>query len=277
MERLSEFREGETPASEDDQVTGIYLAAVEEIRAQATRRPAMGSAAVFVIAEADRMVPQSANPEAANAFLKLLEEPPDYAYVILTSGRPSALLPTIRSRVTSLRVPPLSEREVADHLLESRGIGREEAEGVARRAQGSIGHALALLSGLGDEARETADRLLHAALVGGEGDRLGAALAFSARGARSVLADVLDALEERVRDLLCVASGAGERALALEDVDRLQRASFDPARLQGALGIIDRARENAHRNVNPQATVAVLLCDLTGALRGEGAGRPSTV
>lgn len=269
MERLAALREGEPPPSEADQVTGIYLAAVEEIRAQAARRPAMGSSVVFIIAEADRMVPQSANPEAANAFLKLLEEPPGYAYVILTSSRPGALLPTIRSRVTSLRVAPLGEREVADYLLESSGVEREAAEGVARRAQGSIGYAAALLSGHGDEARGGADRLLRAAALGGESDRLGAALAFTARGARSVLVDVLDALEERLRDLLCVASGAGERALAPHEVDRVVRGPLDPARLQDALELVERARGDAHRNLNPQATVALLLGDLATALGRE--------
>lgn len=265
-ERLALLREGESPPSDDEQVTGIYLAAVDEIRAQAARRPAMGSSMVFVLGEADRMVPQSANPEAANAVLKLLEEPPDYAYLILTSSRPSALLPTIRSRTTSLRVAPLSEREVAAHLHESLGAGREEAEAVARRAQGSIGYALALLSGQGSEAREGADRLLRAAVHGNEGDRLRAALAFTARGARSGLVDVLDALEERLRDLLCAVSGAAERTLAPADVGRLGRNSLDPARVQAALEIVERAREAAHRNVNPQATVAILLGDLAARL-----------
>ncbi len=268
MEHLALLREGEVSSSEDEQVTGIYLAAVDEIRAQATRRPAMGSSTVFVVAEADRMVPQSANPEAANAFLKLLEEPPGYAYVILTSSRPSALLPTIRSRVNSLRVTPLSEREVADYLLESRGVDREQAEAVSRRAQGSIGYALALLSGHGSEARDGADRLLRAAVQGDEGDRLRVALAFTARGARSRLVDVLDALEERLRDLLCVASGASERALASPDLDRLLRDPPDPDRVQEALEIVERAREDAHRNVNPQATVAILLGDLAHSLAG---------
>ena len=263
---LALLREGESPPSDDEQVTGIYLAAVDEIRAQAARRPAMGSSMVFVLGEADRMVPQSANPEAANALLKLLEEPPGYAYLILTSSRPNALLPTIRSRTTSLRVAPLSEREVVAHLHESLGAGREEAEAVARRAQGSIGYALALLSGQGSEAREKADRLLRAAVHGSEGDRLRAALAFTARGARSGLVDVLDALEERLRDLMCAVSGAGERALARADVDRLGPDSLDPARVQAALEMVERAREAAHRNVNPQATVAILLGDLAARL-----------
>ncbi len=275
MERLALLRDGEVSSSEDEEVTGIYLAAVDEIRAQAARRPAMGSSMVFVVAEADRMVPQSANPEAANAFLKLLEEPPGYAYVILTSSRPSALLPTIRSRVTSLRVTPLSERDVADYLVESRGVDREAAVKVARRAQGSIGYALALLSGHGSEAREGADRLLRAAVHGGEGDRLRVALAFTARGARSLLVDVLDALEERLRDLLCVASGARERALAPADLDRVLRDPPEPARVEGALGIVERAREAAHRNVNPQATVAILLGDLADLLAGEVPDRSS--
>ncbi|MGH7540172.1 MAG: AAA family ATPase, partial [Gemmatimonadota bacterium] len=107
QERLQHLREEPGEPLDEGEITGIYLASVEEIRAQAARRPAMGPRAVFVIAEADRMVPQSANPEAANAFLKLLEEPPPYAYLILTSARPAALLPTIRSRAAALRVAPL--------------------------------------------------------------------------------------------------------------------------------------------------------------------------
>ena len=45
------------------------------------------------------LVVQEGQDEAANAFLKLLEEPPPHALIVLTSSEPGALLPTIRSRV----------------------------------------------------------------------------------------------------------------------------------------------------------------------------------
>ena len=57
-----------------------------------------------MIGDAERMVAQEGSDQAANAFLKLLEEPPADTTLILTSSEPGALLPTIRSRSVSVRV-----------------------------------------------------------------------------------------------------------------------------------------------------------------------------
>ena len=73
---------------------------------------------VFVIGDAERMVAQEGSDQAANAFLKLLEEPPEDTTIILTSSEPGALLPTIRSRVVAVRVPPLSGAEVSAFLAD---------------------------------------------------------------------------------------------------------------------------------------------------------------
>jgi DNA polymerase-3 subunit delta' len=62
------------------------------------------------------MVPQESSPEAANAFLKLLVEPPSGTYLVLTAEQPGALLPTILSRVLPVRLLPLEAREVASFL-----------------------------------------------------------------------------------------------------------------------------------------------------------------
>jgi len=85
----------------------------------------MGRRSVFVVGDAEAMVPQAASQQAANAFLKLLEEPPDDTYLVLTSSRRSALLPTVRSRVVGVRVPPLREEEVADFLVDHAGAEPE--------------------------------------------------------------------------------------------------------------------------------------------------------
>ena len=86
---------------------GIYVYVTRLLVQLARKSPAMARRKVFVIGDAERMVPQAANPEAANALLKLLEEPPADTTFILTSSEPGALLPTIRSRVVSVRVAPL--------------------------------------------------------------------------------------------------------------------------------------------------------------------------
>ncbi len=60
-ERLALLRENPFSVLDEGEVTGIYLAAVENIRAQAARRPAMSGKAIFVVVDADRMVPQHNN------------------------------------------------------------------------------------------------------------------------------------------------------------------------------------------------------------------------
>lgn len=268
-ERLALLRESPDSPLGEDSVTGIYLAAIENIREQAARRPAMGKVAVFVIAEADLMVPQSASPEAANAFLKLLEEPPDFVYLILTTARPAALLPTIRSRATGVRVPPLPSARIARHLEEARGLTGERARALARRADGSVGRALAALESDEDETEAVAERLLGAALRGDPGARFRAAGEFSAGGARSVMVPALETLEERLRDLLCAAAGADGLIRDRDSAARLhpQRLPPVPSILE-ALDALSEAADGARQNLNPQSTVALLLSDMGRAFAG---------
>jgi len=265
QERLAALRKG-ARLPDEDTATGIYLAAVEGIRAQASRRPAMGRRVVFVVVEADRMVPQRASPEAANALLKLLEEPPEFAHVILTSSRRSALLPTILSRTTSLRLAPIAEGEVARCLTEELGVAPEAARVAARRSGGSVGSAVRLLETDDDAPGSAADRMLIAALRGDAALRYRVAGSFGASGGRAVLAPALETLGERLRDLLCHVSGAEGLIRdpgAITRIPKIPAVSADG--LLAALGAVDAALDCAHKNLNPQSTVSVLLSDMGGA------------
>src|SRR5688500_7905764 len=71
---------------------------------RAYTRPAMSAEQVFIVGDADALVVQEASQEAANALLKLLEEPPGGTRFILTSSEPGRLLPTVRSRSVPLHV-----------------------------------------------------------------------------------------------------------------------------------------------------------------------------
>ena len=85
------------------------------------------------------------NRNAANALLKILEEPPPRSLLLLVSHAPGALLPTIRSRCCQLALAPLGEGLVAQ-LLQSHeaDLSTEEALALARLSEGSIGRALSL-------------------------------------------------------------------------------------------------------------------------------------
>lgn len=69
------------------------------------------SARIIIIDNADRM-----SPSASGAFLKLLEEPTEHTHFILTSHRPQALLPTIRSRVQEVKIQPLDATHSEEYL-----------------------------------------------------------------------------------------------------------------------------------------------------------------
>jgi DNA polymerase III subunit delta' len=101
---------------------------------------AEGGWRIVIVDSADDM-----NRNAANALLKILEEPPKSALLMLVSHNPGRLLPTIRSRCRKLPLKPLAEAEVVRLIGRYRpDIGYDDGRALARLAQGSIGRALDL-------------------------------------------------------------------------------------------------------------------------------------
>jgi DNA polymerase-3 subunit delta' len=102
--------------------------------------PAEAGWRVVIVDSADEM-----NRSSANAILKILEEPPKRALLLLVSHSPGRLLPTIRSRCRRLALPPLANPLVAGLLRKHRpDLAEDEAKGLAALSGGSIGRALAL-------------------------------------------------------------------------------------------------------------------------------------
>lgn len=101
--------------------------------------PTMAKKRVFILHDAERMLPTS-----ANALLKTFEEPALHAVIILLSSQPQALLPTIRSRCRQLIFQPIEKQEIARFLVEKQGCSSQEAEGLAHLSQGSMARALRL-------------------------------------------------------------------------------------------------------------------------------------
>jgi DNA polymerase-3 subunit delta' len=85
------------------------------------------------------------NPAAANALLKLLEEPPPQVTLLLVAHQPARLLPTIRSRCRELRLSPLGPRDLADALTQAGGdVAPEDRAALAELSGGSVGEAFRL-------------------------------------------------------------------------------------------------------------------------------------
>lgn len=243
------------PAGSD----GLHVATVRAIVRHASLAPAMGRRKVFIVGQAERMAPNEGQDAAANAFLKLLEEPPDDTTIVLTTAEPGALLPTIRSRVVALRVPALPEAAIREFMADpavrgtlGKGWGSTAEPELVRLAGGAPGR---LLTSIGTEHREAAAlarRLMEAGASGSRARWLRAAAALGGTRARSGFAATMEQLaielRERLRD--AVAAGAHARARAIIH----------------AISELELARERARGNVNPQLAGLALARALAEAL-----------
>ena len=118
--------------------------------------PAEGGWRVVVIDGAEQM-----NRNAANALLKMLEEPPPRAILLLVCAVPGLLLPTIRSRCRLLRLQPLGD-ELMDRLLREAlpASTDPERQTLLALAEGSPGRALMIAEGQGVALAQTAEQIL---------------------------------------------------------------------------------------------------------------------
>ncbi len=234
-----------------DGMTSHSLASIRLLQRRVSLTPVVARKKVVIVGDAERLVVQEASPEAANAMLKVLEEPPADTVLILTAADAQALLPTIRSRLVPIRVGRLPDDTVRAFLA-SHADPPLAGDALERRillAEGSIGRAL-----WADDDLEVADRAAErflGAVVKGPAAWAGAALAQAPWSARGEFTAMLDAVSLRIRARL-QRDGDGDRTRQ--------------ARWSRALRRVEAARFDAQGNLNPQLGLAVLAQDLQGLL-----------
>jgi DNA polymerase III subunit delta' len=169
-------------------------------------RPSEGRQKFYIFSESNFM------KEAANALLKVLEEPPEFATLFLLAENANSLLPTIRSRCITLRLAPLTSAEIAQDLALRTEWTAAQKKLVAQLSAGAVGRARGFdLNGhLG--ARKDALLLLTTAL--GENDHSAlfrATEAYRAGGEGKAKTDLLIAvLYSILEDLMFLKSGSAE-------------------------------------------------------------------
>ena len=200
-----------------------------------------GAPRIAIIDAADDM-----NASAANAILKILEEPPENAYFFLVSSAPSGLLPTIRSRCRFLRCKPLSGDDLTGALAAA-GIGGEDGAARLRElCSGSIGEAVRLANEDGAE--------LYGAIVdmasGAPGMERSKAVALasgcegpSAAGRYDATTRLFALLSFRLA--VRAASGVTPPAAADGEPELLERLAGSPGRAEAWADLHDRFKRRA--------------------------------
>lgn len=167
--------------------------------------------------------------EAANSLLKILEEPPEYAHILLVAENPGELLPTIRSRARIHHLSPLPAEEIEGILAEKRPEWKpRERALVARLANGAVGQALGFDLDMYMASRRDALVLLRTAAAGENSHdfstlfRTTETYRAGAPGQEKTLA-LLGAIHGLLEDLLLIYSGAEQLVRNIDLVDELRR------------------------------------------------------
>lgn len=146
----------------------IRLAEADEIHRQASLSTYSASHKIFIIWQAEKM-----NQETANSLLKLIEEPFGDTIFILVTNDENQILPTIFSRTRRINFRRLPDSVIAAYLTRARQLSAEQADNIARLAEGSLAAAdsLALLDSETQEFRTMFRDIMRAA-YGRDGRRL---------------------------------------------------------------------------------------------------------
>lgn len=112
--------------------------------------------------------PEKMNNASANKLLKILEEPPANTLFILVAEDAEQLLPTITSRVQTVKIPPVDKNDLVDFLMEHHQKPKQQAEELATLADGNVNELLKLVHQMDSSSffREMFIQLMRSAFVG---------------------------------------------------------------------------------------------------------------
>lgn len=125
-------------------IDGKRNISVDQIRSVVTdayTKPYESEKKVYIIAYGDDM-----NEQAQNAFLKVLEEPPQYAVFVILAENNESLLPTIRSRCTAIKFNPVSDEKVGEYIRKNYPEGGEKADFLVQYSGGVVGEIEKILN-----------------------------------------------------------------------------------------------------------------------------------
>ena len=236
--------------------------------------PVHGKRRVCIIEQADTL-----NTYSENSILKVLEEPPDYAVMILLSRNPTSLLPTIRSRCRLVRFHAAATTEVEEVLRTRFDLPDDEVRVIAASSEGAIGRAI----GMASDPEMMEDRRLALEALQWWADSPPVAALRTAEALRRIaeptksekeagqttvrrLQELLDYIQSWYADLLEIKV-LGDRA-ALSNVDfeealHIHAGRYSTSGVRSGINSIMATRRYLEGNVTPQLALENMLFSLS--------------
>ena len=234
----------------------------QQVNGDIAIKPYSGTYKIYIMDEAEKM-----NVQAQNALLKTLEEPPEYAVILLLTTSADAMLPTILSRCVVLNTKPVSEDLIRKYLMQRVQIPDYKAAVCASFARGNVGRAIGLAS------NETFDHMKWSVL--------GILKNITDMEINQIASEVKKITEEKFdtddyldlgfiwyRDVLlykaCGSHGGQSHMLFKEETadiaNAARRYSYDA--IDKNINSIDRARSRLAANVNFGLTMELMFLDM---------------
>jgi len=240
----------------------IGVDAIREIESDINIKPFQGDRKIYIIDKADTMTPQ-----AQNALLKTLEEPPRHAVILLLADNISNMLPTVLSRCQQIKIPRLSPSHIADIIEKRLEIPRRQAMVFAKLSEGIPGRALELAASqeyqqLREDVLELIQKLAHAGMI----EAMGYTRFFEER--RDMVGIVLDLLELWFRDILVYKETRGIKLIInMDKIATLESLSkiFTSKAIHGMIEKVEETRKMLRYNTNFQMAIENMLLKIQGS------------
>ena len=243
---------------------------VDDVRIQindtVSIRPYSSPYKIYIVPESEKMTVQ-----AQNALLKTIEEPPEYAIIILLTTNADTFLQTILSRCVMLNIRPVKEDIIKNQLTSQYGVGDYEARVAATFSNGNPGKAIKLATS--EEFKELKQYVvgMFMSLEKGGMDIIGEAIKKTGTFKKQI-DEYFSLMRIWFRDILVYKATKEEDQIIFQDeymtIEKMsQTYSFDD--INDILKAIDLAESRIKSNVNFDSTIEILLLSIKEKTSGK--------
>lgn len=239
------------------------IISVDEVRKKINNdiiiKPYSGPYKIYIVDEAEKL-----NEQAQNALLKTIEEPPEYAVIILLTTNIGAFLPTIVSRCITLHLKPVEYKEVEKYILEHIDIDPERVKFLVKYSMGNIGKAMRLAqSEEFDEMRKDCVHLLKYIDEMTEYEVIEYMKSLSKY--KLEMTEFLDMMMMWYRDVLLLkATGNIDEIIFIEEYGKIKDQTIYKSyeQINNILMAFETAKKRLRANVNFDTTIELLLWEI---------------
>ncbi|HPJ21299.1 MAG TPA: hypothetical protein PLH18_02980 [Clostridia bacterium] len=241
----------------------ISINSIRELQQNINLIPYSSNRKVYIVIDADTMT-----VSAQNCILKTLEEPPEYAVIIMTASNSDNLLETIKSRVVSLQVGINSVEEIEEYLGRNPAYDSDDIKLATRCADGSIGKAVEIIGSSEFMEQRAAAIMFADCLMSKELEKSLAAIGRITKGDLDIFFSSLSGL---IRDML-VMKTTGETGYLInkDKKDIIIRGSerFPEHLLGKMVSLINESADRVRANAAKKQTLDAMIVKITEELAG---------